>query len=241
MNFASPGVSTMAGRRRRRFRFASFFVRMWLLFAFRRRTLPFPVRVKRLEAPLCRFFFGICLRSLRRENHGELLAFEFRRGFHFRDIGERLGDALHDLMPQLRMRDLPAPEHQRHLHLVPFLEKTSRVPRFRHEVMFVDVRTELDLFQVNDVLLFPRLSCHLRLLELELSEVHDADNGGSSERSDFDEIESCDIGSSERCFELHDAELCAIGSDDTQRTNADLPVNANAFGLFLNWRRSSYG
>ena len=111
----------------------------------------------------------------------------------------------------------------------------------RHEVMLIDVRPELDLFQMDDVLLLSRLSRHLRLFELELAEVHDADDGRASEGSDFHQIESSNFRSLQRCFELHDAELCAIGSDDTQRTDADLPVNANAFGLFLNWRRSSNG
>ena len=37
---ASPGVLHVVGRRRWRFRFADFLVRMWLLNAFRRRTLP---------------------------------------------------------------------------------------------------------------------------------------------------------------------------------------------------------
>src|SRR5271156_1617882 len=56
---ASPGVRTNVGRRRRRFRFADFLVRMWLLNARRRRTLPDAVTVNRFLAPLCVFIFGI--------------------------------------------------------------------------------------------------------------------------------------------------------------------------------------
>src|SRR5215208_971605 len=63
MFFASPRVATVVGRRRLRFRFADFLVRMWLLNALRRRTFPDPVTEKRFFAPLWVFIFGM-LRSL---------------------------------------------------------------------------------------------------------------------------------------------------------------------------------
>ena len=59
MFFASPFVATVVERRRFRFRFGDFFVRMWLLNALRRRTFPEAVTVKRFFAPLCVFIFGI--------------------------------------------------------------------------------------------------------------------------------------------------------------------------------------
>src|SRR5256885_17092942 len=59
---ASPRVAMMALRRKRRFRFDVFFVRMWLLKARPRFTLPVPVSLKRFRAPLCDFIFGM-LRS----------------------------------------------------------------------------------------------------------------------------------------------------------------------------------
>src|SRR5215207_11740914 len=59
MFFASPRVATVVGRRRLRFRFADFLVRMWLLNALRRRTFPAPVTEKRFFAPLWVFIFGM--------------------------------------------------------------------------------------------------------------------------------------------------------------------------------------
>src|SRR5688572_21630036 len=59
MTLASPRVAMSAERRRRRFRLDVFFVRMWLLKARRRETLPVPVTLKRFLAPLCDFIFGI--------------------------------------------------------------------------------------------------------------------------------------------------------------------------------------
>src|SRR5688500_2479994 len=58
MFFASPGVLIVVARRSRRFRFDVFLVRMWLLNAFRRRTLPLPVTEKRFFAPLWVFILG---------------------------------------------------------------------------------------------------------------------------------------------------------------------------------------
>src|SRR5262249_42593492 len=44
----------------RRVRFDGFFSRMWLRFAFRRRSLPVPVILKRFAAPRWVFILGIC-------------------------------------------------------------------------------------------------------------------------------------------------------------------------------------
>src|SRR5882672_4955818 len=131
MNLASPGVFTIAARRKRRSRLLSFFVRMWLLPARSRRTLPVPVNENRFDAPLCRFFFGIIApvstRLFRRENHRELFAFEFRRGFDLCYIRERFGNARDHLMSQLRVRDLPSPKHECHLHFVALAQKPARM------------------------------------------------------------------------------------------------------------------
>src|SRR5215216_1898513 len=63
IRFCSPFVAISPARRRFRFRFEDFLVRMWLLNALKRFTLPEPVVLKRFVAPLCVFIFGIA-RSL---------------------------------------------------------------------------------------------------------------------------------------------------------------------------------
>ena len=59
MFLASPRVATVVARRRLRFRLEDFLVRMWLLNAFIRLTLPVPVTLKRFFAPWCDFIFGM--------------------------------------------------------------------------------------------------------------------------------------------------------------------------------------
>src|SRR5437762_6647177 len=61
MFFTSPGVWIVVPRRRRRFLFGDFLVRMWLLNAFMRLTFPEPVILNRFLAPLCDFIFGIAI------------------------------------------------------------------------------------------------------------------------------------------------------------------------------------
>ncbi len=61
MFFASPLVPIVVLCRRRRFLFDVFLVRMWLLNAFIRFTLPDPVIEKRFFAPLWVFIFGIAV------------------------------------------------------------------------------------------------------------------------------------------------------------------------------------
>jgi len=85
--------------------------------------------------------------------------------------------------------DAPPAEHQRDFHLVSLRQEFACVTRFRGEVVLFDSRTEFHFLQVDHVLLFLCLPRHLRLFELELPIVHDSDDRGTSQRSDFDEIQ----------------------------------------------------
>src|SRR6476659_11008635 len=111
MFFASPFVAIVAARRRFRFRLEVFLVRMWLLKALFRFTLPVPVTEKRFLAPRWLFIFGITrTRSFRRENHRHRLAFHLCFAFDLRDISEIGGDAVDHSPPQFRVRDLTTAE-----------------------------------------------------------------------------------------------------------------------------------
>src|SRR3954470_5785342 len=59
IRFCSPFVAMSPARRRLRFRLEVFLVRMWLLKALYRFTLPAPVVLNRLVAPLWVFIFGM--------------------------------------------------------------------------------------------------------------------------------------------------------------------------------------
>jgi hypothetical protein len=59
MFLISPFVENVVARRRFRFRFDDFFVRIWLLNALFRLTFPVPVKLNRFLAPLWVFIFGM--------------------------------------------------------------------------------------------------------------------------------------------------------------------------------------
>src|SRR2546430_15928217 len=82
-------------------------------------------------------------RLLGREDHGHEFPFELRIALDFRHVGELLGDPIYHLTSKLGVGDLPAAEHERHLHLVSFLQELSRVASLGHEVMLLDARTVL--------------------------------------------------------------------------------------------------
>ncbi len=130
------------------------------------------------------------------------------------------------------MGDLPSSEHERHLHLVSFAQEAPSVARLGIEVVLIDAGTELHFLELDHVLLLAGDSCLLGLLELELAEVHDAHHNRSRQWSYFDEIESGFIGERQGSLYLHDAKLGTIGAYDSHRTDANLPIHANAWLLF---------
>src|SRR5712691_11725584 len=170
---------------------------------------------------------------LRRQDHGHELPFELRIGFDLRHIGELRGDPIHHLTSELRVCDLSAPEHQRHLYLVSVLQELPRVTGLRHEVVLFDSRPVLHFLQVNDVLLLFGLARHLRLLEFEFPVVHDAGHGWPRHWCNLHEIQSLLDRGRQSSFDIHDSELRSIGSYDSDGTDADLFIDAYALGGVL--------
>ena len=99
-------------------------------------------------------------------------------------------DAIEHGLSELRVGDLPAAKHHRHLDLVLLLEESPGVPRLRVEVMIVDPRPELHFLELDDVLFLLGDASLLRHLELILAVVHDPDHRRSRGRCHFDQIEA---------------------------------------------------
>src|SRR5215217_5986036 len=155
IRFCSPFVAIVVARRRFRFRFEVFLVRMWLLNAFERFTFPVPVTEKRFFAPRWLFIFGITrTRSFRRENHRHRFAFHLRIALDLRDIREIGGDSVHYSPPQLRVCDLTTAKHESDLDLVALTEKPAGMARLRLEVVFLDPRAVLHFLEMDHVWFF---------------------------------------------------------------------------------------
>src|SRR5437868_7694382 len=172
-------------------------------------------------------------RLLGREDHGHEFSFELRIALDLPHIGELLRDPIYNLTSELRVGDLPTAKHQRHLHLVSLLKELARVASLGHEVVLFDARAVLHFLEVNDVLLLFGLASHLGLLELELPVIHDAGHGRPRHWCNFHQIQSLLDRRGKRGFDIHDAKLRAIGSDYSDRTDADLFVDAYALCYVL--------
>lgn len=122
------------------------------------------------------------------------------------------------------MGDLTTAKHQGDLDLVALFKKTPGVARLRFEVVVINSRTVLHFLEMDDVLLLFRLPRLLCLFELELAEVHDANDGRASCCCDFDEIQPKLHRLGQRYVYFHDAKLTAVGADDADWADPDLPV-----------------
>jgi hypothetical protein len=92
----------------------------------------------------------------------------------------------------------------------------------------VDVRPHLDLFDLDDLLLFLRLGLFLLLLVFEFSEIEDLADGRLGSRGDFDQIETRGLRDFNRLRGRNDAALLASFVDQKDLWNAYLLVDAGA-------------
>src|SRR5215831_17583386 len=195
MAFRSLGATGSACRTRLRFatpcftRWPGGFVRN-----LRRRTsLPVPVSRNRFFVALCVFCFGIVLlhsRVLRRpQDHHHVPSVEERRRLHLPDLLHVLCQAHQQVAPALRMRRLPAAEHDRHLHLRALVEEAHDVVLLGVVVVASDLGPELDLLDVDRDLLLSR-QLHLLLLLVPILEVVNRwRDGRIGLGGDLDEVE----------------------------------------------------
>jgi hypothetical protein len=84
-----------------------------------------------------------------------------------------------------------ATEAQSDLHLVAVFQEFVDVAHFDIVVVGVRVWTELDLFDLDDLLLLAGLGLALLGFVLILAEIHDFANGGIGVGRDFNQVQPC--------------------------------------------------
>src|SRR5215210_889587 len=115
-------------------------------------SLPVPVTLKRFFVPLCVFVFGISLypRVLRwTQNHHHVATVEERLRFDLPDLLDVLRKPEQQIAAALRMGRLAAPEHDRHLDLGALVQEALDVSLLGVVVVYSDLRSELDLLDVD--------------------------------------------------------------------------------------------
>src|SRR6266542_136164 len=197
--------------------------------ALRRSSLPPPVTLHFFFAPECVFCFGIVsFRSciLRRgENHGHVAALEEGRRLDLPDLLHVLVEAHEEVAPPLRMLALPAAEHDRDLDLRALVEEPRDMASLRLVVVLADLRSELDLLDVDLRLVLPRELRLLLLLVAVLAVVHDPRDRRIGLGCDFDQIEISRVCVLARLVCRLDPELTAVLVDQAHPRHPYLVVD----------------
>src|SRR5688572_3921215 len=142
----------------------------------------------------------------------------------FPQIGD---EPLENAPPDLRVRHLAAAEEDRRLHLVAVSQEALDVLLLEVIVVLIDLRSELDLLDLDHPLVLLGLPRSLLLLVLVLAKIHDPADRRHGRRGDLDEIEPFLASNGERLRRWHDPELLSGIVDDTDFANTDAFVDAN--------------
>jgi hypothetical protein len=134
---------------------------------------------------------------------------------------------------------LAAAETKGDFHLVTFLEKAGDGAGLHIIVMGVDIRADLDLFELGRTLLLLGRGFLLALLEAQLAIIEYLDDRSFLSSGDFDQIEPGFPGRVQRRAEGHNTLFVAILVNQQHLCGADFFVDAWA-SLFLR-RRIGFG
>src|SRR5581483_6668791 len=225
-------ATTCSARRKLRFRFGAFLPRLWLRIAWRRSSFPPAVSLNRFFAALFLFCFGISASSradaLRRpEHHDHVPPVEERRGLHHSDLLHVLRQPHQEVSTALRVRGLAPPEHDRDLDLRALPEEALDVAFLRVVVVNSDLRSELDLLDVDLRLVLPRELGLLLLLVPVLPVVHDLRHRRIGLGCDLDEVEVLGIRVVERLGGLLDPQLLPVLVDEPHARRPDRIVDSS--------------
>src|SRR4051794_11304769 len=147
-SFASD---TGCALRNSRFSFGDLCSRLWLCPALRRRSFPVPVTENFFFAPEFVFCFGMFYSCVlrRREHHRHVAALEQGLGLDQSQLLHVVGEPHEQVAAAIRMLALATAEHDRDLDLRPLVEEADDVALLGLVIVNPDLRSELDLLDVN--------------------------------------------------------------------------------------------
>ena len=124
--------------------------------------------------------------------------------------------------------EFAATENNGKLDLVGSLEKLYRVTLLELKIVLSDLRSQLDFFDLDCVLLLLGLALAFVRFVLEFSVVYDAADGRSRRRRHLHEIESPFLRQGKCLFDQHYAQLFAFIINDSNFGYANHPVYPGA-------------
>jgi len=226
-------ADTSVALRRRRFRFRSFFVRMWLLKARMRLSFPVLLLLIRLAAPRCVFIFGIDLSPFFPgvQAQGPVFSYLVFTGATTIDMTRPSIFGCDSTLPSS-----PRSSITRDSTCRPISGWVTCRPRniMVSLTLFPSSRKrQLHLLDLDRVLLFPRFAVGSSLFVLVLSVVHHLDHGRPGLRSNFYQIHPTIAGPLPGLVDGDDADLLAIVLNEPHRADPNLIVNADAVSADL--------
>src|SRR5262249_3448580 len=229
--FRSLGATGLSCRTR--FLFAGFLLTRWpggdVRLSRRRRIFPAALTLKRFFTPLWVFVFGISLYSRvlrRRKHHDHVPPVEHRLRLDLSDLLDVLRQPHQQVAPALRVGRLSTPEHDRDLDLRALVEEARDMAFLRVVVVNPDLRSELDLLDVDLCLVLARELRLLLLLVAVLPPVHDLRDRRIRLCGHLDQVEVLRVRVLERLARRLDAELLAVLPDEPHLRRADRVVDA---------------
>jgi len=164
----------------------------------------------------------------RADHHDHLATFHLRHVFNFADLFHVFCDAFQQLATEVLVGHFTAPETQSDFDFVAVFEEFENVAHFHAIVMGIRVGTELDLFDLDGLLLFPGFGFTLLLFIFELTEVHDLANRRVCVGRNLHEIQTSFVSHGHGFGRVHDTDVFAVCANQADFGRADASVDSRS-------------
>jgi hypothetical protein len=131
------------------------------------------------------------------------------------------------------MGNFPAAKEDGNFDPVSFAEKALDMAKLKLEIMFLRAGSYLDLFHMDDGLMFPGLLDPFVLLVLVLPVIHDPANWRLRIGSHLHQVQSSFLGEFHGLFQRQDPKLFAVSIDDPNFWSLDVPIDVCFFNYTI--------
>ncbi len=186
---------------------------------------------------------GELFRGQRADHHDHLTTFHLRHVLDLADFLDVACDAEQQLTTKVLVGHFSTTEPQGDFDLIAIFEEFEDVAHLHLIVVGVRVGTELDLFDLDDLLLLARFAFAFLLFILELAVVHDLADGRGGVGRNLYQIQTGLFSHLHRLGRMHNTDVIAICTDQADFGGADFVVDARAgiTGRRRVMRSASYG
>ena len=161
----------------------------------------------------------------RGKNHQDVSSFGDGRFVHNRFPAEHFEETLHNVHTHGCVRLLTATHSDGNLYLVSVLQHFHRFLCLYLQITHVDRHRKIHFFDFDHLLIFAVFLFTLRLLELELTIVHDLAYRGYGVRGDLYKIQILFFGKTQCLCRAHNPELFAVCGNDSYFLITDITVD----------------